>query len=776
MSEVLRRPPESNGAAIQARAARRIRIRGVVQGVGFRPHVFRLAGAHRLTGWVRNGTDGVEIHAEGSTADIAAFLHGLETDVPPAARITAVDVGPADSLNLDCFEIRESVRSGRPATRVSPDLPMCAACRADLRGASDRRAGYPYVNCTECGPRYSIIRALPYDRAHTTMAQWPMCPACQAEYEDVNDRRFHAQPTACPECGPRYVLRAHWKVDGSTEADSARHAVRDASTLLRRGAIVAIKGIGGYHLACDAANVEAVRALRERKFRKDRPFAVMARDVDVARGLVHLSQDAERLLTSAARPIVLAPRRVAWPDVAPNNADLGVMLPYTPLHELLFTADAPAVLVMTSGNRSSEPIAYGDDDAAVRLEGIADAWLVGERPIARRLDDSVARVGVLGPQILRRSRGYAPAPVARLPADRPILALGGDLKNSVTLVVGGEAYVSQHIGDLEHHDAFEAFRETVRDLLAMYEAPLDEMIVAHDAHPQYVSSAFAAELASVEKCAVQHHRAHVASVLAEREAFDLPVVGVAFDGTGYGDDGTIWGGEWFVGSVSTEFTRMAHLAPAVLIGGDAAARHPVQAAAGFLSALDSLPDLTREPFRFPDRFAQALRLASKRVRIVSTTSAGRLFDTVAALLGFTRPITFEGQAAMWLEHLARGAEPWPIAAMTHVGEELDWRPMLASLIDSRAKGADCAALARAFHRALAHGTAEVVDSLCEMHGVDTVVLSGGVMQNELFLSDLTAALSLRARRIWTNREVPPNDGGISLGQAALAAVARRRVP
>jgi hydrogenase maturation protein HypF len=776
MSEALQRPPESNNAAIQARAARRIRIRGVVQGVGFRPHVFRLAGAHRLTGWVRNGTDGVEIHAEGSTADIAAFVHGLETDVPPAARITAVDVGPADSLNLACFEIRESDRSGRPATRVSPDLPMCAACRGDLRGASDRRAGYPYVNCTECGPRYSIIRALPYDRAHTTMAQWPMCPACKAEYEDVNDRRFHAQPTACPECGPRYVLRAHWQLDGSSEADTGKHAIRGASTLLRHGAIVAIKGIGGYHLACDAANVEAVRALRERKFRKDRPFAVMARDVDVVRGLVHLSQDAERLLTSAARPIVLAPRRVAWPDVAPNNADLGVMLPYTPLHELLFTAGAPAVLVMTSGNRSSEPIAYEDDDAAVRLAGIADAWLVGERPIARRLDDSVARVGVLGPQILRRSRGYAPAPVARLPADRPILALGGDLKNSVTLVVGGEAYVSQHIGDLEHHDAFEAFRETVRDLLAMYEVPLDEMIVAHDAHPQYTSSAFAAELASAERCSVQHHRAHVASVLAEREAFDLPVVGVAFDGTGYGDEGTIWGGEWFVGSVSTEFTRVAHLAPAVLIGGDAAARHPVQAAAGFLSTLDTLPDLTREPFRFPDRFAQALRLASKRVRTVSTTSAGRLFDTAAALLGFTRPITFEGQAAMWLEHLARGADPWPIAAMTHVGEELDWRPMLASLIDSRAKGADCAALARGFHRALAHGTAEVVDSLCEMHGVDTVVLSGGVMQNELFLSDLTAALSFRARRIWTNREVPPNDGGISLGQAALAAVARRRVP
>jgi hydrogenase maturation protein HypF len=754
--------------------ARHLRIHGVVQGVGFRPLVFRLAAVHRLTGWVRNGNNGVEIHAEGSTPDLAAFVDALQTHAPAAARITSVDVAPADPLNLDRFEIRESHRSGSPATRVSPDLPMCQACRRELFDPHDRRAGYPYVNCTECGPRYSIIRALPYDRAQTTMASWPMCPKCEMEYLDVNDRRFHAQPTACPACGPHYLLRSHVQIDGAS-GGGARDAVRETAMLLRQGAIVAIKGIGGYHLACDAANSQTVRALRDRKFRKDRPFAVMTRDLDAARNLVHLSCEAECLLTSTARPIVLAPWRVPWPDVAPHNADLGVMLPYTPLHELLFSSGAPAVLVMTSGNRSSEPIAYEDDDAASRLDGIADAWLVGERPIARRLDDSVARAGTLGPQILRRSRGYAPAAVARLPGDRPILALGGDLKNSVTLVVGGDAYVSQHIGDLEHHQAFEAFRETVRDLVGMYEVALDGAVIAHDAHPQYASTGFAAELPSAETYAVQHHRAHVASVLAEREAFDVPVIGVAFDGTGYGDDGAIWGGEWFAGSLSTALTRVAHLAPAVLIGGDAAARYPAQAAAGFVCALDPVPDLEEEPFRFTDRFARALQLAAKQVRTVPTTSAGRLFDTVAALLGFTRPITFEGQAAMWLEHLARGADPWPIAPMTYVGGELDWRQMLASLIEARVKRVDCAALARAFHQALADGVAEVVDMLCETHGVGTVVLSGGVMQNELFLADLTAALSSRsARQLWTNREVPPNDGGISLGQAALAVFAGRQ--
>jgi hydrogenase maturation protein HypF len=742
-----------------------LRIRGMVQGVGFRPLVFRLAVRYRLSGWVRNGNDGVEIHAEGLASDITAFVDMLETNAPPAARIVAVDVSPAAHLDLHGFEILESDRSGRPGTRVSPDLPMCPDCRRELLDASDRRAGYPYLNCTACGPRYSIIRALPYDRAQTTMTGWPMCPACDTEYRDVNDRRFHAQPTACPACGPRYVLRIQVDAGG---AQITGDPVYDAAALLRRGAIVAIKGIGGYHVACDATNARAVRALRDRKFRKERPFAVMVRDLDVARGLVQLTPQAESLLTSVARPIVLAPWRDPWPDVAPDNSDLGVMLPYTPLHEVLFIAGAPEVLVMTSGNRSSEPIAYDDHDAAIRLEGIADAWLQGERPIARRLDDSVARTGAMGPQILRRSRGYAPAPVARLPSDYPILALGGDLKNSVTLVSGGEAYVSQHIGDLEHQQALAAFRETIRDLTTMYEVQLDEAIVAHDAHPEYASVAIAAELPCAGTFAVQHHRAHVASVLAEHGALGLRAIGVAFDGTGYGDDGTIWGGEWFVGSVTERFMRVAHLSPAILVGGDAAARYPVQAAAGFITALDAVPDLRGKPFHFPDRFARAESLVMAQVRTIPTTSAGRLFDTVAALLGFTRPITFEGQAAIWLEHLARGADPYPVAAMTFDKRELDWCPMLASLIDARAKGADCRALARAFHLALARGVAKVVHELCDTYGVDTVVLSGGVMQNELLLSDIKTALSSWLR-VWTNREVPPNDGGISLGQAALAA-------
>ena len=474
------------------------------------------------------------------------------------------------------------------------------------------------------------------------MRGWPMCPDCAREYNDPLDRRFHAQPVACPVCGPAY----------SPEISGMAH-------LLREGGIVAVKGLGGYHLAADARNAGAVAALRERKVRKEKPFAVMAKDLATARLLVDLSPAAEALLTSAARPVVLAPRRIELPGVAPDNSDLGVMLPYAPVHHLLFAAGAPEVLVMTSANRSSEPLAYRDEEAFEALAGIADAFLVGERPIARRVDDSIVRAGCLGPIVLRRARGLAPGVVARLRVGYPVLAVGADLKNTVTLVVGGEAFVSQHIGDLRHYEALWAFRETIQDLLEMYKVDPGELVVAHDLHPQYASTLHALELPAKRRVAVQHHRAHVAGVLAERGAFDLHVLGVAFDGTGYGDDGTIWGGEFFAGSLSAGFERVGHLRPALLPGGDAAAVHPVQAAAGFLAGLDSLPDLTAPPFCFPERYLRARELVAKGVRMFPTTSIGRLFDTVAALLGFTRETTFEGQAALWVEQLARRSVPVP---------------------------------------------------------------------------------------------------------------------
>ncbi len=445
-------------------------------------------------------------------------------------------------------------------------------------------------------------------------------------------------------------------------------SVERAVESLRAGGIVAVKGLGGYHLACDARNATAVKSLRERKFRKEKPFALMAGSVEIAREMVELPAEAESMLRSAARPIVLAQAKIQLAGVSEDNGDLGVMLPYTPMHHLLFAAGAPEILVMTSANRSSEPIAYKDEEARERLAGIADAFLTGERPIARRLDDSVARAGAFGPVILRRARGYAPSVVTAIPIGKPILATGADLKNSVTLVVNGQAMMSQHIGDLDQYEPFKAFLETIDDLTAMYEVPRQELIVARDAHPQYLSSTHALEMPGAAAYAIQHHRAHVASVLAEREAWEKRVLGVSFDGTGFGDDGTIWGGEFFAGSVAEGFERVAHLRAAALAGGDAAARYPVQAAAGFLAQVDNLPDPVGEPFRFPERYEHALELIRTGVRTFTTTSVGRLFDAAAALLGFVRAATFEGQAAMWVEHLARARCP-PSHTNSHGAKE-----------------------------------------------------------------------------------------------------------
>jgi hydrogenase maturation protein HypF len=596
------------------------------------------------------------------------------------------------------------------------------------------------------------------------MKHWPFDEYCDGEYHDPANRRFHAQPVACAACGPKYYLRL-----GEQTVRGDGQAIDRAVELLKSGSIVAVKGLGGYHLACDARNAIAVRAMRERKFRKEKPFAVMVKDVTVVRELVSLSPDAETLLNSIARPIVLAPAKVDLPEVAPDNPELGVMLPYTPLQHLLFDAGAPQVLVMTSANRSSEPIAYGDQDALDRLSGIADAFLIGERPIARRVDDSVARAGAFGPAVLRRSRGYAPGAVATLPTERPILAVGADLKNTVTLVVRGQAFVSQHIGDLDHYEAFRAFEETIRDLMDMYEISWDDVLVVHDAHPEYRSTAHALRLPSAEKRAVQHHHAHVASVLAEHGEWEKRVLGISFDGTGFGDDRSIWGGEFFIGSLRTGLERIAHLRPASLPGGDAAAQYPVQAAAGFLAQLDGLPDLSRPPFSFPARYQTALQLVHRNVRTFPTTSIGRLFDTAAALLGFTREITFEGQAAMWLEHQARRASSGGPYPFPFVEGELDFRPLLEAVVQERATGRDVCEIARAFQAGIAAGVAAAAQELAQRERLDTVVLSGGVFQNEMLMEDLKALLEKSTLQIWTNRAVPSNDGGISLGQAGLAA-------
>jgi len=745
-----------------------IKVRGVVQGVGFRPFVYRLASELSANGWVLNGEEGVAIHVEGDGAILDDFVRRLKAEAPPASRIVSVEVEQAAPAGFDRFFIKESERNRRPTVRISPDLPVCDECVRELGDPANRRYRYPYINCTNCGPRYTVILALPYDRPNTTMKDWPFDDYCDREYHDPANRRFHAQPVACPVCGPHYYLRLNGE-----EFRGDDGVIRKTVELLRAGKIVAMKGLGGYHLACDARNANTVEAMRARKFRKEKPFAVMVERVEDAQGLAELTSEAAELLTSIARPIVLAPAKVELAGVAPDNRELGIMLPYTPLQHLLFAAGAPSILVMTSANRSSEPIAYDDEDAIGRLSGIADAFLIGERPIARRVDDSVARVGAFGPAILRRSRGYAPGAVANFPlrasSKKPILAVGPDLKNTVTLVVEGQAFVSQHIGDLDHYEAFRAFEETVVDLMSMYDIHWDDALVVHDAHPEYRSTVHALRLPAAEKLAVQHHRAHVASVLAERGEWETRVLGISFDGTGYGDDGSIWGGEIFEGSLTTGFTRVAHLRPAALPGGDAAAQYPVQAAAGFLAQIDGLPDLSDAPFFFPPRYQTALQLTYKNVRTFRTTSVGRLFDTAAALLGFIREITFEGQAAMWVENLARSAGetdgyPFPFA-----DGQLDFRPLLQAVAEERTRGRAPELIARAFQRGIAQGTAHALREIAAQENIDIVVLSGGVFQNELLLEDLKDELRDEALRLWTNQAVPPNDGGISLGQAALAA-------
>jgi len=745
-----------------------IRVRGVVQGVGFRPFVYRLACANTLNGWVLNAEEGVEIHLEGAETGLEAFVRDLKSQPPPAACIAEIDVRPAEATGLHEFTIRTSQRRERPTVRISPDLPVCDECLKELFDPADPRYLYPYINCTNCGPRYSVVLALPYDRPNTTMKDWLLDDYCTAEYSNPGNRRFHAQPVACPACGPGYYLHPQVQPNNDETTGGSEGGIRRAAEILHDGGILAVKGLGGYHLACDARNPAAVAALRDRKYRKEKPFALMVRDIEMARTLVELSSEAEALLTSVARPIVLAPARMELSAVAPENIELGVMLPYTPLHHLLFAAGAPEILVMTSANRSSEPIAYEDEDALQRLAGIADSFLIGQRPIARRMDDSVARAGAFGPVVLRRARGYSPGAVASLPAEGPVLALGADLKNTITLVVAGQAFVSQHIGDLDHYQSLHAFQQIIKDMVSMYEVRFDELLLVHDLHPQYLSTAHAATLGVSQSHAVQHHRAHVASVLAERGEWTRRVVGVSFDGTGYGDDGSIWGGEIFVGSVQEGFERVAHLRRAALAGGDAAAHYPVQAAAGFLAQLDSLPDVLAGPFAFPERYQNAMELVRKDVRTFATTSVGRLFDAAAALLGFTREVTFEGQAAMWLEQLGRSASLTEAYPFPFIGRELDFRPLLQAVAEDRVRGRDIREIARSFQLGIAQGLCHALNVISRRHMLDTVVLSGGVFQNEFLLEDLKSMLAEGSLQVWMNHAVPPNDGGISLGQAALA--------
>ncbi len=748
----------------------RVRVHGTVQGVGFRPYVYRLAGELSLGGFVLNDSQGVLLEVEGSPESVQRFLARLESEAPPLAvleRVLAEDRAPTGDRG---FAILESPAGGVPDAPVTPDTATCADCLRELFDPADRRFRYPFINCTNCGPRFTIVRGVPYDRPLTTMASFTMCGLCRAEYEDPGDRRFHAQPNACADCGPALALLG----DERRGADP----IAAAAAALAEGAIVAIKGIGGYHLACRADDERAVAALRARKHREDKPFALMAPSLAAAQLLVALDARGRELLVSPARPIVLAPRldRAAVAhSVAPGAPELGVMLPYSPLHHVLL-ADLYRTLVLTSGNVSDEPIAYRDEDALERLKDIADLFLVHDRPIHTRTDDSVVRALPGRRTVLRRSRGYVPGTLS-LPSDgtpRPLLACGAELKNTFCLAKGTRAWISHHIGDLENYETLRSFVEGIEHFGALF--AVEPEVVAHDLHPEYLSTKYALEQDGVELIGVQHHHAHLAACLAEHVEVDpaRPAVGAIFDGTGYGLDGTVWGGELLVGDISS-FRRMGTLVSVPLPGGARAIKQPWRMACAWLSAVyERAPDLPASMAGGvdPRAWAQVRRLIGTGTASPATTSMGRLFDAVAALIGIRTEVNYEGQAAIELEAACdpseRGTYSIPVSQEADL-LIIDPREAVGRVAADVRAGRSPGAIARRFHRAIAGATVEACVTLADAHATDVVVLSGGVFQNRLLLESVADGLHAGGLRVLVPERLPVNDGGIAYGQAAVAA-------
>ena len=739
-----------------------------MQGVGFRPFVYRLAAELDVSGFVRNDRTGVVIEVEGDERAVDDLCRRLVEEPPPLAIVSSVDVTAIGPTGDRAFEILATADHGSPDVPVSVDTATCEACLAEVDDPADRRYRYPFTNCTNCGPRYTVVVAVPYDRAATTMAGFEMCDTCRAEYDDPADRRFHAQPNACADCGPR--LR--WCLPDGTVERAGDAALEAAMAALRDGRIVAVKGIGGYHLCTDATSERAVAELRRRKARDDKPFAVMVADLAAAESLCELEPAARHALTSPRRPIVIAPRRLDAPvasGVAPGSAELGVFLPYSPLHHLLMAA-VRRPLVMTSGNLSDEPIASDDGDAIARLGPMVDALLVHDRPIHIRCDDSVTRLHPgRGTRLLRRSRGFAPEPrPLPLPALRSILAVGAELKSTVAVTTGASVVASHHIGDLEHLATYRSFLQTIDHLCHLY--GVQPEIVAHDLHPEYLSTKFALEL-DLEPCAVQHHHAHIASCMAEH-GHRGPVLGLAFDGLGYGTDGTLWGGEFLVADLRTS-VRVGHLAPMTMPGGAAAIREPWRmavawaAAAGVETSFDD------------DRLSAVADLAARGHGPV-TTSMGRLFDAVAALLGLRTTVTYEGQAAIVLEAAAAAVPrseaptyPVDVAADGHGQVVLDPRPLIVAAVADHAAGAPVAVVAAGVHEALGRAAAGAGVSLARQHGLTTAALSGGVFQNVRLSAIVEEELTAAGLEVLVHQQVPANDGGISIGQAAVAAARAR---
>jgi hydrogenase maturation protein HypF len=755
---------------------RAIVVRGIVQGVGFRPFVYNLAARLHLSGFVKNQTGSVLIEVEGEPPSLEHFLTELAEKPPPLAHIEHLSWEQRPPLGERRFRIESSEANEASPVFISPDVATCPDCLAEVFNPSDRRYGYPFLNCTNCGPRLTIITGAPYDRQRTTMASFPMCAACHTEYEDPRDRRFHAQPTACATCGPRLQV-----LDAAGQPVQTEDALAHFAAALGSGKIGALKGLGGYHLACAARNPLAVAELRRRKHRDEKPFAVMVPDLTAAAALGAVGPAERALLQSPRGPIVLLRKHlpgVVAEEVAPRNPWLGVMLPYTPLHHLLLRAVGGIPLVMTSGNRSDDPIAYRDDEALTKLAGIADLFLTHSRPIHVRCDDSVTRV-VAGVEMpVRRSRGYAPRPVD-LPfaCVRPLLAVGGQLKVTFALGRGRQAFLSHHMGDLDHYEAYRAFEKDV----ALYQqlfAVTPEVLV-HDLHPDYVTTRYAQERSAregTELLPIQHHHAHLASCMAEH-GLSGPVIGVTFDGTGFGTDGAVWGGEFLVGDYRN-YRRGAHLRYVGMPGGDQAIREPWRMAVAH--AVDAEADLRPLRAQILQRQLKLVeRMLERRLNTPLTSSAGRLFDAVAALAGVRTRVNYEGQAAVELEWLATEGRPDqtypyelgpdPEGQTTEAPWVIDTRPLIRAVVAEATRGVAATLMARRFHSTLVDLIAAVCGRLRQATRIETVVLSGGVFLNALLTHEVSARLTQDGFQVYRHRRVPPNDGGLSLGQLAIAA-------
>jgi len=758
--------PTSAFAPSQDPIARKLQIKGIVQGVGFRPFIYLHAHKYDLKGAVANTAAGVSVYIEGAPQNIQGFCDSLEKQSPPLAHITDITVSSESIRNHLDFTITKSQGNGSRTTLISPDVAVCDDCRTELADPHDRRYQYPFINCTNCGPRYTIIKDVPYDRPSTCMHKFTLCHVCQAEYDNPNNRRFHAQPNACPTCGPKVSL-----YDNQRNLIADINAIEETTRLLKQGALIAIKGLGGFHLAADATDNNAVLRLRRRKQRDAKPFAVMAGSVDRIRRFAQVSPAEETVLSSYQRPIVLLNKKKNHniaAAVAPHNRYLGVMLPYTPLHYLLFNYDFEA-LVMTSGNLGGMPICIANDSAFKMLSDIADYFLIHNRDICLHCDDSVVKYTRGSVRFFRRARGYAPMPIFLRCDTLPILACGGELKNTVCLTKGDHAFLSQHIGDLKNHETYTGFQQTIRHLQKILD--LKPEIVACDLHPDYLSTRYAHEQ-NVTTIAIQHHHAHIISCLAENRA-QGPVIGLALDGTGYGSDGAAWGGEVLLADMA-RFERMAFLAYTALPGSNAAIKAPWRMAVSYLYAafgknfqnlnLPLFEQIGEQKIRF------IVDMIDKKINSPLTSSLGRLFDGIAAIIGLCNHISFEGQAAMNLEMIAADR------VERSYNYELDsretclilWQPLIRGIVQDMHSGVSTAIISAKFHATVTKMFCEVCETVRKKSGVNQVALSGGVFQNTLLLTGMMRQLQKKGFQVFTHSITPCNDGGLSLGQALIA--------